>query len=215
MRAVVSMTSAISDIEKAVLASAEAVLEVCGAEFTLERNDLHQAFLECGRGETWANAAFENQKPHIKHAGILENVALQYFESFRVGFLSAIKCSQALEKSSRVYGPLITGGKAADLLRVDRSTVSEWIRAHKMIGWKSTGRSFIVPREQIKGEREIYLGIAKVIERCEGDHELAWWYLNTVRTFGAESVRPIEWIKEGSEHRERAIRNAGLNEGGL
>ncbi|WP_156883015.1 hypothetical protein [Rhodovulum sp. P5] len=93
---------------------------------------------------------------------------------------------------------LVSARTAADRLGVSTATVTSWISKNQILGFKSAGKNYLVPIEQIRGQRRIVPGIPRVIEFF-ASHEEAWDFLNEPLTHSdkAPERRPMELLLEG------------------
>lgn len=176
------------------------------------------------RVNRWGTAVLERRRPtDIRRPTRIDTFLSEHFESFLAACFVAVDQTDEATAPIKTSTPhpetikgLVSASKAAELIDMKPATVIKWIEAERMLGWRSSGRNYIVPLEQIEGPRSIYPGIADVIARFDGNSKRAWWYLNKPRAFGARRVRPMDLIKEGGTSAEQAIANAGgYNDGGL
>jgi excisionase family DNA binding protein len=93
-------------------------------------------------------------------------------------------------------GALISATEAARRLGVARGTVYAWIDAGVLLGWRQTGPGLFIPAEQIRGERDVVPGLAK-IGAIIGDPRLLWSFLSRPQPFENEVRRSIELLDEG------------------
>jgi excisionase family DNA binding protein len=91
---------------------------------------------------------------------------------------------------------LLGVSEVAELLKVSRTTVYDWVEKGILLGWKSTKRGLTIPAEQVLGPGKVIPGIARVVEIID-DPELAWAFLSQEWPFADRAARPIDKLKAG------------------
>lgn len=92
--------------------------------------------------------------------------------------------------SENIIGP----SEAAEVLRISRTTVYDWVRRGILLGWHTSKRGLKIPREQILGPERVVPGIPEVLEAV-GDPELAWVFLSQDQPFRDSVARPIDKLR--------------------
>ena len=127
--------------------------------------------------------------------------------------LSALVTASTPEASSRVedfHVPLddvyFTAPKAAELLGVDKSTITRRIRNNELIGFRIFKNALRIPKDQFKNG-DVVDGIAEVLSlfkshSAEGsafvDHRAAWAFLASTVYPGDVAPRPIDRLRATS-----------------
>lgn len=86
--------------------------------------------------------------------------------------------------------------KAAELLKITRATVYAWVNKNVLLGWRSTKRGLIIPKEQILGPGKVVPGISKIIAIIDNP-ELAWAFLTQEWPFADDTARPLDKLRAG------------------
>ncbi|MBB4287849.1 helix-turn-helix domain-containing protein [Roseospira goensis] len=91
---------------------------------------------------------------------------------------------------------LIGVSEAADRLDVSRTTVYDWVRTGRLLGWRGTKRGLRIPAEQIRGPGEVVHDLPAVLALI-GDPALAWAFLSQPWPFEDDVARPLDKLAAG------------------
>ena len=91
---------------------------------------------------------------------------------------------------------LIGVSEASARLAVSRTTVYDWIEKKRLVGWRTTKRSTVIPAEQILGPSELVDGIEQV-RKIIADPRTAWRFLTEISPFLDEPRRPLDALRAG------------------
>ena len=86
--------------------------------------------------------------------------------------------------------------EAAERLEVSRTTIYEWVKAKRLVAWKTTKRGLCIPAAQIVGSGRVVPGLGDVVDVI-GDPELAWAFLTQELAFEETIALPLELLKDG------------------
>ena len=102
-----------------------------------------------------------------------------------------------------------TASKAAELLGVDKSTITRRIRNNELIGFRIFKNALRIPKDQFK-DGDVLDGIADVLSLFESnsedgnnfvDHKAAWAFLASTIYPGDVAPRPIDRLRDTSIYR--------------
>lgn len=86
--------------------------------------------------------------------------------------------------------------EAANRLEVSRTTVYEWVKTTKLIGWRATKRGLRIPAGQILGAARVVPGLKDIVDVI-GEPELAWAFLTQEWAFEEKVELPLDLLKNG------------------
>lgn len=103
------------------------------------------------------------------------------------------------EPSKTETDELLSAREAAGRLDISPATLVSWIAKDKVLGFRSAGRNYLVPSEQILGRKRTIPGIDRLLSLFSC-HEQAWEFLDQALVYSdkAPGKRPIELLNSGN-----------------
>ncbi|MCY4100767.1 MAG: helix-turn-helix domain-containing protein [Rhodobacteraceae bacterium] len=136
---------------------------------------------------------------HPKHAEQVVVIALETAAGLQSDLTPANDVPDALKPfvvAEPYDSDIISVTEAANLLKVSRTTIYDWINKGKLLAWNNSKRGKKIPTGQILGEGHIVEGIDKVSEII-GNPINTWVFLSNKMPFSDCFACPIDLLKEG------------------